>query len=169
MRRRWDGRIGRSITGLAVLVTVVLTGCQEGPATNGPGLFFPTSGDDQGGAMMTALFTGPLVVKNGCVLVGRPGEYSLPIWWNGFTAEPDATGRITVLDSEGMVVAVDGETFEMGGGYRAEFRPSDKVEPAEGQIRRVEQWLGYEIPDRCLTPDVYGIWLVGETEPLPTP
>jgi hypothetical protein len=54
----------------------------------------------------------------------------------------------------------------MGGGYRAEFRPSHKVEPAEEQITRVEEWLGYEIPGRCLTRDVYGVWLVGETEPL---
>lgn len=154
--------------GLAVLVTALLTSCREGSATSGPGLFFPTNREAQGGAMMTALFTGPLVVKDGCVLVGRSGEYSLPIWWNGFTAEPDASGRITVRDAGGSVVAVEGETFEMGGGYRAEFRPSDKVEPWKEQIRGVEEWLGYEIPDRCLTPDVYGIWVVGETEPLST-
>jgi len=169
MRRRWDGGVDRSIMGLVALVTLLLAGCRDGAATSGPGLYFPTSEDDQGGAMMTALFTGPLVVKDGCVLVGQPGEYSLPIWWNGFSAEPDPSGRITVRDADGTVVAVEGETFEMGGGYRAEFRPSDKVEPAEEQIRRVEEWLGSEIPDRCLTPDVYGIWLVGETEPLSTP
>jgi hypothetical protein len=37
------------------------------------------------------------------------------------------------------------------------------------QLQRVEEWLGYEIPDRCLTADVYGIWLVGETRAVPTP
>jgi hypothetical protein len=168
MRRRWDGRVER-LMGLTTLVTLLLAGCRDGPATSGPGLFFPTSGDDQGGDMMTALFTGPLVVKDGCVLVGQPGDYSLPIWWDGFTAEPDGSGAIIVRDADGTVVAVEGETFEMGGGYRAEFRPSDKVEPSEEQIRRVEEWLGYEIPDRCLTRDVYGVWLVGETERLPTP
>ena len=116
--------------------------------------------------MMTALFTGPLVVKDGCVLVGRPGAYSLPIWWSGFTTEPDTSGRMTVRDEDGTVVAIEGETFEMGGGYIAEFRASEKVEPSAEQIRRVEDWLGEPIPDRCLTPDVYGIWSVGETEPL---
>lgn len=112
---------------------------------------------------MEALFRGPLVVKDGCVLVGQPGEYSLPIWWNGFTAEPDPSAGIIVRDADGTVVAVEGRTFEMGGGYRAEFYPGE--EPRDVQLQRVEEWLGYEIPDRCLTPDVYGIWLVGETEP----
>ena len=115
---------------------------------------------------MAALFRGPLVVRDGCVLVGSPGEYSLPIWWSGFTAERDASGRLVVRDADGTVVAIEGETFEMGGGYIAEFRPSEKVEPSDEQIRRVEDWLGEPIPDRCLTPDVYGIWSVGETEPL---
>lgn len=54
----------------------------------------------------------------------------------------------------------------MGGGYTAEFRPADKVEPAEEQVARVEEWLGFEIPDRCLSAEVYGIWVVGETEPV---
>ncbi len=166
MRRRWDGRVERLLMGLTALMTLLLVGCRGGPATSGPGLFFPTSEDDRGGDMMTALFTGPLVVKDGCVLVGQPGDYSLPIWWNGFTAEPDASGRITIRDGGGMVVAAEGETFEMGGGYRAEFYPEE--EPRDVQLQRVEEWLGYEIPDRRLTPDVYGIWLVGETEPVST-
>jgi hypothetical protein len=169
MRRHRAGRVEGSVIGLALLGTLFLAGCRDEPASGGAGLFFPTSGDDQGGATMTALFTGPLVVKDRCVLIGQPGEYSLPIWWNGFTAKPNASGHIIVRDADGTVVAVEGETFEMGGGYRAEFRPSDKVEPSEEQIRRVEQWLGYEIPDRCLTSEVYGIWLVGDTEPLSTP
>jgi hypothetical protein len=167
MRHHRAGRVEWSVIGLAVLGTLLLAGCREEPATSGPGLFFPTNEDDQGGAMMQALFTGPLVVKDGCVLVGRPGEYSLPIWWKGFTAEPDASGLITVRDADGMVVAVEGETFEMGGGYRAEFYPGE--EPRDVQLQRVEEWLGYEIPDRCLTADVYGIWLVGETRAVPTP
>jgi hypothetical protein len=29
-------------------------------------------------------------------------------------------------------------------------------------VHRVEEWLGYSIPERCLGPDVYGIWVVGE-------
>ncbi len=118
---------------------------------------------------MTALFRGPLVVKDGCILIGQPGEYSLPVWWGGFTAEPDTSGRVVVRDADRAVVAVEGETFETGGGYSAEFRPANRVEPPEEQIAGVEEWLGYEIPDRCLTADVYGVWIVGETEPLPAP
>ena len=51
----------------------------------------------------------------------------------------------------------------MGGGYVAEFRPQDKVEPREDQLRWVEEWLGYSIPERCLDSDAYGVWSVGET------
>jgi hypothetical protein len=39
--------------------------------------------------------------------------YSLPIWWNGFSAEPDASARIIVRDADGTIVAVEGGTFEM--------------------------------------------------------
>ena len=30
-------------------------------------------------------------------------------------------------------------------------------------LRWLEEQLGYAIPKRCLGPDVYGIWIVGET------
>jgi hypothetical protein len=106
---------------------------------------------------------GPLVVRYGCVLVGSPGEYSVPIWWKGFTADRDESGRLVVRDGDCAIVAIEGESFEMGGGYVAEFRPQDKVEPREDQLRRVEEWLGYSIPERCLGSDVYGVWSVGET------
>jgi hypothetical protein len=97
------------------------------------------------------------------VLIGGPGDYSVPIWPNGFTAEPDEAGRIVVRDAEGVVVASDGETFEMAGGFSVEFRPEDKVEPREQQLQRLEEWLGYAIPERCLGSDVYGVWIVGST------
>ncbi len=169
MRGRPGGRAGGSIVVLMPIVALLLAGCRGGSQTANTDLFFPTMEEEQGGASMTALFRGPLVVKDGCVLIGQPGEYSLPVWWSGFTAEPDRSGRIVVRDADGAVVAVEGETFEMGGGYRAEFRPADQVEPPEEQIARVEEWLGDAIPDRCLTPDVYGVWIVGETDALPAP
>jgi hypothetical protein len=102
-------------------------------------------------------------VRDGCVLIGSPGDYTLPIWWEGFTAERDESGQLVVRDVEGAVVAIEGESFEMGGGYTAEFRPQDKVEPREDHLRKVEEWLRYSIPERCLGPDVYGVWSVGET------
>ena len=98
--------------------------------------------------------------------MGSPGNYSLPIWPEGFTAERDQSGRLVLRDADGATIAIEGEVFEMGGGYRAEFRPEDKVEPRADQLRRFTEFLGYEIPQRCLGADVYGIWLVGETEPI---
>jgi hypothetical protein len=171
MRVHRDRRIGRAIAGLVAVASLVLAGCGEGSASGnagGGGLFFPTRADREGGDSMAALHQGPLVVRHGCVLIGQPGNYSLPVWWNGFTAKPDPSGRVVVRDSGGTVVAIEGETFKMGGGYTAEFRPQGKVRPRQAQIASVEKWLGFQIPERCLTPDVYGVWVVGDTDPLPT-
>ncbi len=167
-RRPETASLKRAIAGLTALAAIAIAGCANEPEASAPGLFFATSEAEQGGASMTALFQGPLVEQDGCVLVGQPGDYSLPVWWKGFTAVPHDQGRIVVRDADGAVVAVEGETFEMGGGYTAEFRPADRVEPAEEQVARVEEWLGYEIPAQCLSAEVYGIWVVGETEPLQT-
>jgi hypothetical protein len=150
------------VLGVAALLGDV---CSDAPpASNGPDLFFATQ--SQGPALMQALWRGPLVVQDGCVLMRKAGDYSLPVWPEGFTAEPDQSGRLIVRNADGATIAIDGEVFEMGGGYRAEFRPEGKVEPREDQLRRLAEFLGYEIPERCLEPDVYGIWLVGETEPI---
>jgi len=150
-----------ALLAVAALMTASCTGNKTTPSTES-GLFFPTK-PEQDGASMDALYRGPLVVRDSCVLIGRPGEYTVPIWWKGFTAERDESGRLAVRDGEGAVVAVEGETFEMGGGYVAEFRPLAKVEAQDDQVRRVEEWLGYPIPERCLGPDVYGVWSVGQT------
>lgn len=149
----------------ALAVGLILAGCGSQPESSDPELFFPTK-PEQGGASMDALFRGPLVVRDGCVLIGGAGEYAVPIWWDGFTAERDESDRLVVRDGDGAVIAIEGRTFEMGGGYIAEFQPEDRVEPREQQLRRVEELLGDPIPDRCLGPDVYGVWSVGETEPL---
>jgi hypothetical protein len=155
--------MGRSVW-LAVGVALLLTTCgdapsiRDAPSASEPGVFFPTQ-PVESGSYPAALFRGPLLVRDRCVLIGGPGDYSLPIWRKGFTADRDESGRLIVLDGEGEVVAVEGEAFEMGGGYRAEFYPGE--EPREMQVERVEDWLGYSIPERCLT-DVYGVWIVGE-------
>jgi hypothetical protein len=163
MRSRRDDGVERPFACLLAVTFLLLGGCRDVAATSDPGLFFPTTKSEQGGEM-DALYTGPLVVRDECVLIGRPGEYSLPVWWKGFIAERDESGRVVVRDGEGAIVAIQGERFEMGGGYTAEFYPGE--EPRDVQVRRVEEWLGYPIPDRCLGPDVYGVWVVGETKPL---
>lgn len=166
MSSRRDDGAGHPGACLLTVGLLLLAGCRDVAATNDPGLFFPTRNVEQGGAVMGALYTGPLVVRDECVLIGQPGDYSLPVWWKGFTAEPDESGRVVVRDSEGAIVAIEGERFEMGGGYTAEFYPGE--ESRDVQVRSVEEWLGYPIPARCLGPQVYGVWIVGDTDPLAT-
>ena len=153
---------------LALPLALGLAACSGDTVDPAPaGLFFPTKPYGDGSAP-AALAEGKLVVRDACVLVGGPGagEYSLPIWWDDFTAERDDAGRLVVRDGDGVVVAIEGKPFAMGGGYIAEFQPEGLVEPRDRQIRRVEEGLGHEIPDRCLGADVYGIWFVGQTDPL---
>ncbi|MEX0983933.1 MAG: hypothetical protein WD096_02665 [Actinomycetota bacterium] len=145
----------------ALLMTAPCAESRTTPSSE-PGLFFATD-PERHAFSMQALYRGPLAVRDACVLIGHADEYSLPIWPKGFTTERDGSGRLVVRDSDGGVVAIEGEIFEMGGGYVAEFSPHDKVEAPDDQIRRVEDALGYTIPERCLGPDVYGIWGVGET------
>lgn len=162
---RW---LGRSVLTLGLF----LAGCGEAPTESVPAaggtepeLFFATK-PEATPLSEQALHQGPLVVRDGCVLIGSPNWYAVPIWPKGFTAERDGTGRLVVRDGKGGVVAIEGEPFEMGGGYQAEFRPKDKVEPREDQLRMVERRLGYPIPERCLGSNVYGVWGVGETQAL---
>jgi hypothetical protein len=154
---------------LAGLILLSACGDQPSPRSSGSAssphsetpVFFATSGSQASG--MQALYQGPFVVRNECVLIGGPGSYSVPVWPEGFTLVADGSGELTVQSGDGTVIAVEGEPFEMGGGFTAEFEPKEKVEPREEQLDRVTQWLGYPIPDRCLGPDVYGVWVVGET------
>jgi hypothetical protein len=149
-------------------VATFLAACADAPEaapTPAAELLFLTHAEEQA-AVMEAHIEGPLVVRDRCVLIGSPGGFSVPIWPLGFTADRNGAGRLVVRNASAGVVAVEGETFDMGGGYIAEFRPRDKVEPADDQLRRVERSLGFPIPDPCLGPDVYGVWSVGETHVL---
>ena len=150
---------------LVVLPLVLgLAACDEDPAGSADP-FFATN-PEPGGEWNFARFDGKLVVRDRCVLIGGPDEYSLPIWRHDFTAERDDAGHLVVRDDEGVVVAIEGKAFAMGGGYVAEFQPPDRVEPRSTQVGRIEDGLGHSIPDRCLGDDVYGIWSVGQTTAL---
>ncbi len=114
---------------------------------------------------MTALLRAPMVVKNGCVLVGEGSSLSLPIWPKGFAAGLDESGRVVIRDTDQRVVAIEGQVMDMSGGYVAEFQPVGKVDPKDEQIAAVESGLGYQLPEACLS-GIYGIWQVGQTTPL---
>jgi hypothetical protein len=166
------------IVGAGLVIVAALGGCAQSNGAGGmtspdadgfvklegdPQAFFFPMNPDPPGLSMAALFQGPLVVRDGCVLAGEAGSLSLPVWPQGFSLDRDAAGTLVVFDGSGDVVATEGEEFAMGGGFTAEFQPADKVEPKDEQLRRVADWLGYDVPDRCLGKDVYGVWVVGET------
>ena len=160
--------------GLASALTALIFfgACRSGPpavsntqsAGGGPDVFFATSPGGPSGDQ--SLFRGPLVVQDGCVFVGAAGNLSLPVWPKGFMTGSDSSDRLIVKDTDGARVATEGEMFEMGGGYTVEFLPRDKVEPRQKQLDRLSSWLGYSIPGSCLGNGVYGVWVVGETQPL---
>jgi hypothetical protein len=150
---------------LVVVASLLFVACaKDASRPADAGLFLPTAGSD---AVMDALFTGPLVVRDGCVLAGTASNLILPIWQDGFTAARDDAGRVVVRDGDGATVAIEGEVFDMGGGFIAEFEPADRVEPRERQLRRVAELTGITIPERCLVDGVYGVWWVGDTDPIP--
>jgi hypothetical protein len=170
--------VGRFIVGAGLVIIAALGGCARSNGADGmtspdadgfvklegdpQAVFFPMNPDPPG-ASMDALLRGPLVVRDGCVLAGEAGSLSLPVWPQGFSLDRDAAGTLVVLDAGGDVVAIEGEEFATGGGFTAEFQPADKVEPKDEQLRRLADWLGYDVPDRCLGKDVYGVWVVGDT------
>jgi len=95
------------------------------------------------------------------VLAGPAGDYMLPVWPEGYTADRDDSGRLVVRDTDGRTVAIEGDTFEAGGGYIVEFRPEEKVASRDEQLRQANEVFGLTIPERCLGRDVYGVWLAG--------
>jgi hypothetical protein len=180
-RTRFDGvdvaspprpwiRLGTAIIAIVVFAGSVLfawnafTPDSHAPAGEGAGVFMAVDPNTRD-AVMAALLRAPLLIRNGCVLLGAGDGATLPIWPKGFTADLDASGRVVIHDDNGRTVAIEGQPVELGGGYIAEFAPASKVDPKEGQIAHVESMLGYELPDGCLS-DTYGVWLVGQTTPV---
>lgn len=101
---------------------------------------------------MTALLQGKLIVIEGCLRVcaGNNGDGHLIIWQPDYFLN-DHNGKIEILDRDGQVVAVVGETIRIGGGempMTPEF---------ETQLRE-------PVPDQCAGP----YWLMGEVVPETT-
>jgi hypothetical protein len=61
---------------LVFVAALLLCACNASTPAGDTGLYLPTAGSE---AMMQALFRGPLIVRNECVLAGDPGDYILPI------------------------------------------------------------------------------------------
>ena len=80
-----------AILAVSFLVTASCGGSETTPSTASE-LFFPTK-LERDASSMQALYRGPLVVRDACILIGRPGVYTVPIWSKGFTAERDGSGH----------------------------------------------------------------------------
>jgi hypothetical protein len=108
--------------GAALLVTVALVAC-SGPGPSMPdGLYFPTVPRQD--AYPSAVLSGQLVERSGCVLVASGHRGSLPLWPEGYTATRNEDGRVEVLDENGAVIGREDHEVALGGGsVTASFDP----------------------------------------------
>ena len=116
----------RSVRPTLPIVLLALASCggvpdggAGGSGDGGHQPYFATA--PRGNAVMQALFRGPLLVRDDCILIDEADHASLPIWPEGFTVGRDDAGRVVIRDDAGAAVAREGAAFEMGGGYVAEF------------------------------------------------
>lgn len=64
-------------------------------------------------------FRGPLVVRDGCVLIGEAGDYALPVWPDGASLARNGSGRLAVLDADG---AGEPQPFQLSTDRGVDFR-----------------------------------------------
>lgn len=99
---------------------LALVACSDSPVVTGglsadvpEPVFFATNPHGRTGDQ--AACQGPLVVRDGCILIGASGNFSVPVWPEGFSLGTDpAAGQLTVRKENGATVAIEGEDFEMG-------------------------------------------------------
>lgn len=88
---------------------------------------------DPKGAVMEALITGVISLdKRGCVVLminGQPQDVVWPFGWNAEVRGKEAT----ILDSDGMTIAMTGDTVEGGGGNVSADTPSQSLEDVHRQ------------------------------------
>jgi hypothetical protein len=116
-----------------VLVPVACSGSVD--------IFFPVqkSGLDQ----MTADLEGSLELVDGWLRLEAFGSGYLLVWPYGFSVHGEGE-EIQVLDGDGQVVAIVGESIRVGGG--------------ESTVEIVESYIGKSLPDDCQGP----FWIVSE-------
>ena len=87
----------RSVRPTLPIVLLALASCggvpdggAGGSGDGGHQPYFATA--PRGNAVMQALFRGPLIVRDDCILIGEADHASLPIWPEGFTVGRDDAG-----------------------------------------------------------------------------
>lgn len=126
-----------------MIVYLIITACTN-TSTGTPSLvsFFPQAINTPT-VYLEALFTGELILDNGCLRVkDTDGNSVLLIWHPGFSTRMDQ-GNVQIVDSTGQVAASVGDFVAVGGGF--DSNPT---------------WIGLAepLPNDCLGP----YWLVGE-------
>ena len=125
------------------LVALLLSACRGLDDPGGRvGVFFPRYGSM--GATPLAVTDGRLEVKSGCLwLVRTVGTKVVPIWPGGYGLR-GTVGSLQVTDSDGRVVAAEGQSVRLAGG--------------EYPLAAARQLMGQEEPAGC---GGSGFWLVG--------
>jgi hypothetical protein len=129
--------VKKLIIGLLLIVLVLVpVAC-----TSSVDIFFPVqkSGFDQ----MDALLEGNLELVDSWLRAESLDSSYLLIWPYGFSVRGEGE-EIQVLDGDGQVVAVVGESIKVGGG--------------ESTAEIVEKYIGKSLPDDCEGP----FWIVSE-------
>ena len=106
---------------VGVLVCIALVACSRASSSEPDGLFFPTVPRQD--AYPSALYSGKLVERSGCLMGGEHGPVFL--WPDDYTARIGPDGRTQVLDEDGAVVATASQDVSFGGGLvDASFSPA---------------------------------------------
>ena len=116
---------------LVALASLVLA-CGAEPAST-PMTIALLTANQPATACDDALLTGRLVrdAETGLAVAGPTGEITRVIWPFGFSARYEAD-RIWLVNEAGGIVASEGESVEMGGGFGTRFWSA-----CAGSIRRV--------------------------------
>lgn len=153
----WTRRLAAGVLAAVVGVAgtwVVITALgsdDTADVLNPPELFFPTY---RLAVNLEALGSGELVLRDGCLFLASGMEESLLIWPEGSGTEVDDQGRVTVRAPSGGLMAIEGQTSVLVGGYVGE---------REGDRERVESLIRESIPAECLA-DTY--WAVSPEMPV---
>lgn len=126
----------------ALLVSLVLVGCDVSRPTSTPAsLFFPVLLDQTHAVLMTRI-SGTLAIDGSCLIL-RPdrGRPVVVIWPPGYQLRSGLLGLVVVDTAEGLEAAVGAEVT-LGGGVW--------FDSGDGEVRaEIEALIGAKVPDEC--------------------